>query len=267
MEKTIFRGCIWFDRSEFNRCWQHTPRGGCIGAPVTPNPFSIVSRPNSCMAGRDTRYLPFPGEGIEAFKRRTFDTTRHLTCSGAGASREALSGVSYLCPDTFFPCDPIGSPSFSACLFLFLPFATPPTFPSRFPSRFSTPVTPKSHPSRSFPLSQPPHDLLVIQNLRTLVALPAYSSTHTDAHAHIHAGSGCECTHTHVCSDRAQPWNCFTFKSVLRGTIHWVAGHWLISPSWYQANRHVQKFILLDRNRYPVFSNRDPFWSRLTLRM
>lgn len=45
---------------------------------------------NSCMVTRDTRYLPFPKEGIEAFKRRTLDTTRHLTCSGAH-SRKPLS--------------------------------------------------------------------------------------------------------------------------------------------------------------------------------
>lgn len=56
------------------------------------------------MVARDTRYLPFPKEGIEAFKRRTLDTTRHLTCSGAH-SRKPLSWVSYL---------------FSRSLFLFL---------------------------------------------------------------------------------------------------------------------------------------------------
>lgn len=47
------------------------------------------------MVARDTRYLPLPREGIEAFKRRTLDTTRHLTCSGVH-SRKPLSGVSYL---------------------------------------------------------------------------------------------------------------------------------------------------------------------------
>ena len=56
---------------------------------------------NSCMVARDTRYLPFPKEGIEAFKRRTLDTTRHLTCSGAH-SRKPLSWVSYLFSRSLF---------------------------------------------------------------------------------------------------------------------------------------------------------------------
>lgn len=59
---------------------------------------------NSCMVTRDTRYLPFPKEGIEAFKRRTLDTTRHLTCSGAH-SRKPLFGIYHICtfaPSSFF---------------------------------------------------------------------------------------------------------------------------------------------------------------------
>lgn len=59
------------------------------------NSGAIGKTVNSCMVARDTRYLPFPKEGIEAFKRRTLDTTRHLTCSGAH-SRKPLSWVSYL---------------------------------------------------------------------------------------------------------------------------------------------------------------------------
>lgn len=53
-------------------------------------------------------------------------------------------------------------------------------------------------PSSLFSLFLARRDLLVIQNLRTLVALPAYS--HTRAFA--------------------RRWNCFTFKSALGGGIH-----------------------------------------------
>lgn len=147
------------------------------------------------MVARDTRYLPFPKEGIEAFKRRTLDTTRHLTCSGAH-SRKPLSWVSYL---------------FSRSLFLFLsrtlstpslstlhrrPCDHPPTLRPPILALLSLSLVPSLFLSLSLSLAR--RDLLVIQNLRTLVALPAYS--HTRAFA--------------------RRWNCFTFKSALGGGIH-----------------------------------------------
>lgn len=63
---------------------------------------------------------------------------------------------------------------------------------------FDLPSSLFSSLSLSFSLFLARRDLLVIQNLRTLVALPAYS--HTRAFA--------------------RRWNCFTFKSVLGGGIH-----------------------------------------------
>lgn len=143
------------------------------------NSGAIGKTVNSCMVARDTRYLPFPKEGIEAFKRRTLDTTRHLTCSGAH-SRKPLSWVSYL---------------FS--LSVSHPRHTVSFYPSSSAPATTLPLF--GLPSSLFSLlSLACRDLLVIQNLRTLVALPAYS--HTRAFA--------------------RRWNCFTFKSALGGGIH-----------------------------------------------
>lgn len=145
------------------------------------------------------------GEGIEAFKRRTLDTTRHLTCSGTRLRKPlSLSGVSYLFRDTpvlraatrslVHPLSPLVHSSFS-------PFATPPTFPLSPCSSLSPPTL---YPIRvalpsSFSLSVAARDLLVIQNLRTLVALPAaYWCTHTRP-------CGRARTRTHACTGHQQP--------------------------------------------------------------
>lgn len=65
---------------------------------MTPNPFGIVRAEFLHGRPRHAIFTVPGGEGIEAFKRRTLDTTRHLTCSGARL-RKPLSGVSYLFRD------------------------------------------------------------------------------------------------------------------------------------------------------------------------
>lgn len=140
---------------------------------MTPNPFGIVRAEFLHGRPRHAIFTVPGGEGIEASKRRTLDTTRHLTCSAARL-RKPLSGISYLFRDTVLR-DPIGARS---------PLS-PPTLP------LPHSISPFESRRRPLSLSRPSvRDLLAIQNLRILVALPAYwwcTHTRTCARAYTHA--------------------------------------------------------------------------------
>lgn len=157
-------------RFEFNR--RISPRRRRYKS-MTPNPFGIVRAEFLHGRPRHAIFTVPRGEGIEASKRRTLDTTRHLTCSAARL-RKPLSGVSYLFRDTVLR-DPIGARS---------PLS-PPTLP------LPHSISPFESRRRPLSLSRPSvRDLLAIQNLRILVALPAYwwcTHTRTCARAYTHA--------------------------------------------------------------------------------
>lgn len=158
-------------RFEFNR--RISPRRRRYIS-MTPNPFGIVRAEFLHGRPRHAIFTVPGGEGIEASKRRTLDTTRHLTCSAARL-RKPLSGVSYLFRDTVLR-DPIGARS---------PLSPLPL------SRSPHPISPFESRRRPLSLSRPSvRDLLAIQNLRILVALPAYwwcTHTRTCARAYTHA--------------------------------------------------------------------------------
>lgn len=102
------------------------------------------------MADRDTRYLPFPGEKVSRHSS-VEHSIPHVISRVPARVCVNLSPGYHICSVTPSSArDPIGSSSFSACPFLFLSFATPPTFPP-------SPPTLNRHPipfeSRRCPLS------------------------------------------------------------------------------------------------------------------
>lgn len=176
---------IQLSSGDLNSIGGSLPGGGDIYIYIyIDDPESVRDRASRILAWptatRDI-YRSRGREGIEASKRRTLDTTRHLTCSAARL-RKPLSGVSYLFRDTVLR-DPIGARS---PLFLSL---LPP--PSRSPSPLHIPIRVASPSSFSLSAVRPSvRDLLAIQNLRILVALPAYwrcTHTRTCARAYTHA--------------------------------------------------------------------------------
>lgn len=102
---------IQLSSGDLNSIGGSLPGGGDIYIYID-DPESVRDRASRILAWptatRDI-YRSRGREGIEASKRRTLDTTRHLTCSAARL-RKPLSGVSYLFRDTVLR-DPIGARS------------------------------------------------------------------------------------------------------------------------------------------------------------
>lgn len=178
---------IQLSSGDLNSIGGSLPGGGDIYIYID-DPESVRDRASRILAWptatRDI-YRSRGREGIEASKRRTLDTTRHLTCSAARL-RKPLSGVSYLFRDTVLR-DPIGARS-PLSLSLSPPTAFPLPIPTPYPhsSRVAVLFLSLGRPS----VRPSVRDLLAIQNLRILVALPAYwrcTHTRTCARAYTHA--------------------------------------------------------------------------------
>lgn len=122
---------IQLSSGDLNSIGGSLPGGGRYIYIYIDDPESVRDRASRILAWptatRDI-YRSRGREGIEASKRRTLDTTRHLTCSAARL-RKPLSGVSYLFRDTVLR-DPIGARS---SLSLSPPTAFPLPIPTPYP--------------------------------------------------------------------------------------------------------------------------------------